>query len=192
MNETLFTQAGEEGPVTVSLSRRVKPGREKDYEAWISGVVTEASVFPGHQGAHVLRPNRPGGDYVLIYRYDSYAHCRAWEDSPQRAKWLEKLEDLVEPDSTTMKRVTGLESWFDLPEVPVAAKAPPHKMAITLIVVVFVIVWPLNVFLGPVLTNWGFPLFAKIFTIAVIQVLLMTYLVMPWVTRRIRGWLFKP
>jgi antibiotic biosynthesis monooxygenase (ABM) superfamily enzyme len=65
-------------------------------------------------------------------------------------------------------------------------------MAITLIVVVFVIVWPLNVFLGPVLTNWGFPLFAKIFTIAVIQVLLMTYLVMPWVTRRIRGWLFKP
>ncbi|MCF8480200.1 MAG: antibiotic biosynthesis monooxygenase [Rhodospirillum sp.] len=191
MADSLFTEAGSEGPVTVSLSRKVKPGRDADYEAWISGVVAEASVFPGHQGAHVLRPRQPGGEYVLIYRYDTYAHCQAWEDSLERAKWLAKLDDLVEGEAT-MKRVTGLESWFDLPEVPVAAKPPPHKMAITLIVVVFVIVWPLNVYVGPVLTDLGLPLPVKIFVIATIQVLLMTYLVMPRVTRLIRGWLFKP
>lgn len=188
MNEDYVTQAGSEGPVTVTLSRRVKPGREADYEAWISGVIDTARNFPGHQGVNVLRPRSANGEYVLIYRYDSYDHCQAWENSAERAAWLAKLDDMVVGDPS-VKRVTGLETWFDLPELPVAAHAPPYKMAIVLIVVVFVIVLALNLALGPFIGSWPLPL--RILTIAVIQVLLMTYLVMPKVTRLLRKWLFK-
>lgn len=186
--DDVFIRAGEEGPVTVTLVRRVRPGREADYEAWISGVIAAAGDFPGHHGAHVLRPRGAGGEYVLIYRFDTYEHCRAWEESAVRAAWLDKLGDIVVGD-TRVKRVTGLETWFDLPEVPVAAKPPPHKMALVLIVVVFAIVWPLNVLLQPLMTGWPLPL--RIFIIAVIQVLLMTYWVMPQVTRLLKGWLFR-
>lgn len=188
MTEDVFAEAGDEGPVTVSLARRVQPGREADYEAWISGVIAEADGFPGHQGVNVLRPRAPGGEYVIIYRFDTYAHCKAWEESPERAGWLERLEGMVvgEPE---VKRVTGLETWFDLPEVPAAKKPPPHKMALVLIVVVFVLVWALNILLAPIMDGWPLP--ARVLTVAVIQVLLMTYVVMPPVTRVLKGWLFK-
>ena len=35
-------------PVTVVVTRRVKPGREPSYEAWLERLIREASVLPGY------------------------------------------------------------------------------------------------------------------------------------------------
>ncbi|MGB0695328.1 MAG: antibiotic biosynthesis monooxygenase [Rhodospirillaceae bacterium] len=188
MPNPLFAKSGEEGPVTVSLKRKPKPGREKDYEAWLSGVTKEARNFDGNLGALALRPNGPGGEYVVIYRFDSYANCQIWEESAERQVWLQRLEDIVE-GPPEVKRVTGLEGWFDLPEVPAHAKPSPHRMALVLIAVVFVVMLGLNATLIPAIADWPPPL--RLLLIATIQVLLMTYVVMPWITRFLRGWLFK-
>lgn len=175
-------------PVTVSVSRRVQPGREPDYEAWVHGIAEAATEFAGHQGLNVLRPSdQTGGRYVLIYRFDSDAHAEAWEASPERAHWIAKLDGITEGEGER-KRVTGLEVWFDLPDVPASAHAPRYKMALVLIVVVFGLVFPLQVFLGPHLT--GLPRWVQSLTIVTIQVLLMTYVVMPRVTAMLRSWLY--
>ncbi|PRY85039.1 antibiotic biosynthesis monooxygenase [Donghicola tyrosinivorans] len=72
-------EPGHEGPVTLQISRRVVTGREADYEDWLHGVVEAASDFPGHLGVNILRPSgKTDGRYVLIYRFDSFAHCEAW------------------------------------------------------------------------------------------------------------------
>lgn len=184
----LSVEPGQEGPVTVSISRRVLPGRAAEYEAWVTRVVAAAAAFPGHMGANILRPSgKTGGRYVLIYRFDSYAHAQAWEDSPRRAALVAELDGLVEGE-TEMRRVTGLEAWFDLPEVPAQKHAPQGKMALVLIVVVFALVYPLQLIVLPLVPGW--PHWTKTLLIAVIQVLLMTYLVMPRVTRALRAWLF--
>ncbi|MDF1802074.1 antibiotic biosynthesis monooxygenase [Thalassovita sp.] len=181
-------EPGQEGPVTVSISRRAMPGRETDYEAWLHGIVDAASDFPGHMGVNILRPSgKTDGRYVLIYRFDSWAHCEAWERSDTRRSWVDQLDDIVEGDAET-RRVTGLEAWFDLPEVPAAKHPPQWKMAITLIVVVFCIVFPLQLTILPLTTAW--PHWSRTLLIAVIQVLLMTYLIMPRVTKAIKGWLY--
>ncbi|MGH1355793.1 MAG: antibiotic biosynthesis monooxygenase [Thalassovita sp.] len=181
-------EPGQEGPVTVSISRRVTPGREAEYETWLHGIIEAASDFPGHMGVNILRPSgATDGRYVLIYRFDSWAHCEAWEQSDTRQHWVWQLQGIVEGEAET-RRVTGLEAWFDLPEVPAAKHAPQWKMAITLIVVVFVIVFPLQLLILPLTSDW--PHAARTLLIAVIQVLLMTYLVMPRVTKLLRGWLF--
>ncbi|MCW2309110.1 antibiotic biosynthesis monooxygenase [Rhodobium gokarnense] len=177
-------------PVTVSVARKVLPGREAAYEEWIKGISAAASSFPGHMGLNVLRPSaRTNHEYVLIYRFDTYEHGRAWEESEERAHWLEKLAD-VTAGETTMKKVTGLEFWFDLPAVPAAAKAPQWKMALVLIAVVFVLVYPLQLTVGAWLA--GGPFWLRVLVIVVLQVLLMTYVVMPRVTALLKGWLFKP
>ncbi|PRY85038.1 hypothetical protein [Donghicola tyrosinivorans] len=98
--------------------------------------------------------------------------------------WVDRLEGLVEGEAE-MRRVTGLDAWFDLPEVPTAKHAPRWKMAITLIVVVFVIVYPLQLIVTPLTAGW--PHCLRTLTIAVTQVLLMTYFVMPRVTRALKG-----
>ena len=184
-----LTSPGEEGPVTVSISRQVKPGCESAYEAWISGVIDAASSYPGHQGSNVLRPSASTQDrYVLIYRFDSYENCQNWESSVLRGDWLNKLDGLVEGEAE-VQRGTGLEFWFDLPELPVNKHPSPHKMALILISVVYVLVIVLNILLAPLLVDVG--LWLKTAVIVVLQVLLMTYLVMPRVTRWLKNWLYQ-
>ncbi len=184
-----LTEPGQEGPVTVSISRKVKPGREADYEAWISGVIDAASEYPGHQGSNVLRPTAATGNhYVLIYRFDNYEHCQNWENSELRKSWLDKLDPLIEGEAE-VQRGTGLEFWFELPELPVNKHPSPHKMALVLISVVYVLVIMLNMLLAPVLVDAN--LWLRSAVIVILQVLLMTYLVMPRVTRLLHSWLFK-
>lgn len=190
MRDLNAVRPGDEGPVTVSISRRVRAGREGEYEAWIHGVTEAASGFPGHQGVNVLRPSQAtNGRYVLIYRYDSYANCANWESSDTRADWLARLGDMVDGTSET-RQVTGLEAWFDLPEVPATAPHPPrYKMTLILVIVVFALVYPMQLVLVPAMGP--LPHWVKTLSIVVIQVLLMTYVVMPRVTEMLKRWLYE-
>lgn len=179
-------------PVTVSVARKIKPGREHDYEAWIKGVSIDAAKYPGHQGISVIRPSQNSsqgakGEYVLIYRFDSYEHGRTWEESDVRAFWMAKLDGMAVGDAT-YKKVTGLEFWFDLPAVPAAARPAPHKMAMILVVTVFLLVYPMQAFVGPLMGE--FPLWLRVFCVVVFQVLMLTYVVMPWVTKLLKSWLY--
>lgn len=181
-------QPGDEGSITVSISRKVKPGAEAEYELWISGVIQAAARYPGHLGTNVLRPGPATNyEYVLIYRFDNYQNCQNWEQSTLRQQWLDKLEGLVEGEATT-RRGTGLEFWFDLPELPVQ-KPSPAKMSLVLIVVVYVLVMALNLIFAPLLDQMN--LWGRIFCVVLAQVLLMTYLVMPRVTRMLKNWLYS-
>ncbi|MGB0747553.1 MAG: antibiotic biosynthesis monooxygenase [Magnetospiraceae bacterium] len=178
-----------QSPVTVSVARKVLPGKEKEYEDWIKGISAASAHYTGHLGLDILRPSAATGhEYVLIYRFDTYKHARLWEESEDRKVWIDKLDHITKGEGTYTK-VTGLEFWFDLPEVPTAAKPSQHKMALTLVVVVFSLILPLQYFLGPLLGD--IPLAIKVFIIVVIQVLLMTYIVMPRVTRLLKNWLFS-
>ena len=175
------------GPVTISISRHVVPGREKDYEAWVQGITGQAVKFPGHMGVNVIRPKFPSSEYVTIFRFDSYRHCKDWEESEIRSEWLQRLEGIVEGEEAVQKG-TGLEFWFSLPERPVSHPSP-HKMALILLVVVYSIVLLLNSLLSPINQGWPFPV--KAFAGVLLQVILMTYVVMPRVTRLLKSWLYS-
>ncbi len=174
------------GPVTISIARHVIPGREEDYERWIKGITARAISFPGHMGVNVLRPTAASKEYVTIFRFDTYENSRSWECSDVRAEWLDKLKGLVEGEDEVRKG-TGLEFWFSLPDLP-AAHPSPHKMAIVLLVVVFTLVLIINELLAPFNSHW--PYAARVFLTIFCQVMLMTYVVMPRVTKLLKPWLF--
>src|SRR5262249_62372510 len=76
------------GPVTARVTRRVKPGHEAAYEEFLTGINGAAQVYPGYLGEEVFRPaSGEGGEYRIVYRFDSPAHLRDWLGSPQRAAW---------------------------------------------------------------------------------------------------------
>lgn len=177
------------GPVTVTVARRARDGKEPEYEAWVRGICEAAQRFKGHLGVQVLRPSpRTDNEYVIIYRFDSFEHARAWERSDERARYLSELDELVEGE-TRVNKVTGLEVWFDLPEVPANVHPSQHKMALTLIGVVFSLLIILNVLLAPVLGEMHWV--PRLLIVVILQVLLMTYIVMPRVTRLLKRWLYS-
>lgn len=180
---------GLSGPVTVSIARKAMPGREADYEDWISRVTAMVSGWPGYQGVSVLRPAAATDyAYVTIYRFATWEQCHVFEKSEERSRLLTELEGMVESEAE-IKKVTGLEFWFDLPEVPAQARPSPHKMALVVTVVAYGVVMALTLSLGPLIS--AYPVWLRALLTVTAQVLLMTYVVMPQVTRLLRRWLYS-
>ena len=194
-----------EGPLTVAITRRVHPEDELLMQAWVHAGTSMAERFDGFLGAGWVRSGDE--DWHMLYRFDSRAHLDAWERSTERTRWLRSAADLVEHRRTEYR--TGIEGWFDAPfathvESRTAAKtavptgpiqqpipvAPPRwKQAVTIWLGFF----PTNLLaswlLGfvPGFTEWPLVLRVLFATLALTPV--MTYLVLPWVTRMLRPWL---
>src|SRR5687768_12027723 len=79
-------------PVTVTVARRVAPGRESDFEDWAAGLIRVAKRFPGFLGGGVLRPGAAGQDWHVVYRFASDAALQRWEASAERARELRRAE----------------------------------------------------------------------------------------------------
>ena len=109
---------GGDGPVTTTVTRRVKPGHELLYEQFLEGIIAAASGFPGHLGVEVFRPqSATAGEYRVVYRFDTAQHLRQWLYSDEHAAWHERAEPhAIGPAHTSF--VTGLETWFSLPGHP--------------------------------------------------------------------------
>jgi len=179
----------DEDPVTTIISRKVKAGHEAEYERWLAGIAAAASAFPGYLGANVMRPSdKTKPEYVSIFRFDSYASLKRWQESEIHREWQERLpRDVLEGDAQ-ISRMTGLEVWFTAPGAAALAQPSRHKMAIVLIVVVFAMLTTLTP-----LFAWAFGgLHPKVRLLIVVatQVSLMTYVVMPTVTRLLSRWLY--
>jgi antibiotic biosynthesis monooxygenase (ABM) superfamily enzyme len=175
------------GPVTTTVTRRVKPGHETFYEQFLEGIISAASQFPGHLGVEVFRPPSATGEYRTVYRFDTAEHLRAWLDSDERAAWLERAEPhVIGPMRTSF--VTGLESWFTLPGPPEIAPPPPYKMALLTWITIFPLITAIVAITGPLVGE--LPLVLRLGITTALTVPLMTWVVMPRVTRLLRRWLY--
>jgi uncharacterized protein len=177
-----------DGPVTTTVTRRVKPGHEPFYEQFLTGVVAAASRFPGHLGVEVFRPQDTAtGEYRIVYRFDTGEHLRAWLDSDERAAWLEGAEPhVIGPMRTHF--VTGLETWFTLSGQPGSPPPPPYKMALLTWITIFPLITLVVVVLDPVLEELA--LVPRLALTTAVTVPIMTWLAMPRVTRLLRSWLY--
>jgi antibiotic biosynthesis monooxygenase (ABM) superfamily enzyme len=174
-------------PVTATVTRRVRAGHEGAYEEFLEGIIAAASRFPGYSGTEVFRPDSAGGEYRIVYRFESREDLRRWLDSAEHASWLERAEPHVAGPMQT-QFLTGLESWFTLPAQPGVPPPPPYKMALLTWITIFPLITGLVVVLGPVLE--GVAVVPRLAITTGIAVPLMTWVVMPRVTRVLRGWLF--
>jgi uncharacterized protein len=177
-----------EGPVTTTVTRRIKPGHETAYEAFLEGIIAAASRFPGHLGVEVFRPaTAAAGEYRIVYRFDTAGHLRRWLDSDEHTDWLQRAQPHVAGPMRT-EFLTGLESWFTLPEQPGLPAPPPYKMAILTWATIFPLITLVVVVLTPLIRT--LPLVVRLGITTLATVPLMTWVVMPRVTRLLRRWLY--
>ncbi len=173
-------------PVFRIVRRRAKPGFEQAYEALIRAMFAQASQFPGYQAAELIPPETPGGEYQIIQRFATEADMARWNSSDDRATWHDRLRVVAEGDPE-YRLLNGLDAWF-APTIIPAAK-PPAKWRMTVVswLGIFPTVAVLLWFVAPLLAFLPFLLRTAIFTALVVT--LMSYLVMPGLTRWMAWWL---
>jgi antibiotic biosynthesis monooxygenase (ABM) superfamily enzyme len=176
----------ENGPLTVVVTWRVRKGHEEEFEAWRREISAAALEFPGHMGLNVIRPGATPGEYVVIFRFDTYEHLRSWQESDIRRDLLKKAEPFREREPSYHLE-SGLEYWFAPPGVP--ASPPRWKMALVTVLGV----WPVSILVPWALTPLirHEPLWLQALWIAVGIVILLTWVVMPALVRILGPWLEK-
>jgi len=173
--------------VTVTVARRVAPGREVEFEDWAERLTRAAAAFPGFLGAGLLRPGHVGEEWHVVYRFDSAGHLADWENAPERKAMLASGEHLME--ETAVHRVSGLETWFALPGR--TAPAPPRwKMFLVSVAGIYSLQLLFNSAVGRAVAPW--PLALRVAALAATVTALMTWLVMPRLARLLESWLYAP
>jgi antibiotic biosynthesis monooxygenase (ABM) superfamily enzyme len=180
-------------PVSVLFTWRVVPGRELDFERWLEEVNMVSARFPGHRGVTWLRPTagtpEPERRYHCVLRFDNGRNLSRWLTSPEREVTVRHLAGIAtesEPRETT----TGMETWFSLPGHPVL---PPAKWKMTL--VSFLGVYPLILIFDMLgaehLGELPLPFLIRAAIIPLLLSVLLTYLVMPLLSRLLRAFLYN-
>jgi len=173
--------------ITVCITRTVKPGREAEFERALHDFVQRSLTLPGQHGVHIMRPAPGDGsrEYGIIRKFVDHDAVMAFRTSAEYLEWNQLAVELTEGNGRT-EELTGLESWFTLPGAAVHA-LPKWKMAIATFIGVFPVAAVLGMTLGPVIHTWNFILRNAVFNACV--VILLTWVVMPFVTRVLHGWL---
>jgi antibiotic biosynthesis monooxygenase (ABM) superfamily enzyme len=180
---------GDDPPVTAVASRQVKQGRKREFEEWVSGILAAANEFPGYLGSEVLRPSDDPEDneYRIVFRFDHASNLHAWENSEERHHWLRQSRSLLYEEEK-VHVLTGLETWFTLPSKPGEPAPPRHKMAIVTWLAVFPVVAIIFTLFGQWLNL--LPTLVRTLVFTVVMVTLMTYVIMPRMTRVFSFWLY--
>lgn len=175
------------GEVVVVVRRRIKPGAEAAFEQAMHDFVRFALGYPGNRGINVVRPGAGSREYTVIDRFaDSHARER-FKESPDYQRWMLRLRELSDGDPYVEEQI-GLGAWFAPPDAPRRTVPSQLKMAL----VTFLGVYPLTSTLPP-LFGWLLPTWQPLLVNVIVTgliVALLTWVVMPLLTRAFSAWLF--
>jgi antibiotic biosynthesis monooxygenase (ABM) superfamily enzyme len=173
--------------ITVSITRTAKLGCEMEFERALHEFVQRSLSLPGQMGVHIMRPAPGSGsrEYGIIRKFANREGLTAFRTSPEYLEWNAFAVELTEGSGRT-EELCGLESWVTAPGTPLLP-LPKWKMALATFLGVFPTASILNLTLGVVIRPWPFVLNSIVFNGSMVA--LLTWIVMPLVTRALHGWL---
>src|SRR6266404_3896385 len=172
-------------PIHVAITRRIKPGREQEFQTALKEFFARSLAESGVHGAAMLVPPPGSGsaEYGIIRSFANAAKRDAFYSSPLYREWKKLVAPLSDGEPEA-RELHGLEAFFrqDSPSPP-----PRWKMAIATYLGVVPVIMTLALTLAPLIRSWNFVLYNLVFNACV--VVLLTWVVMPLITRALRGWL---
>lgn len=174
--------------VTRIARRRPLPGHESEYEALIREMFTAMHGQPGFLGAELIPPADSGGEYQVVVRFDSEAALHGWDISEARETSLTRMRSITDAEPE-YRRLTGLEAWFELPVVPASMNPARGRMALVTWLAIFPTASFYLWFVVPELH--AIPFLPRTAIVTGLITATMTWLIMPRLTRLLRGWLTR-
>ena len=173
-------------PIHVAITRTVKPGCEETFEKAIRTFFADSLQETGTLGAQLLLP-LPGSQnrtYGILRSFASVHDRDAFYQSESFRQWDEAVKPLVEEDYSR-RELHGLEAFFTDPSL--IHRPPRWKMAFLTWLGVWATVWVVANLVGPRLS--GLPPWLGTGVVTLIVVSILTWGLMPVVTRMAHPWL---
>lgn len=176
-------------PVTVIFTFTAKKGHEKDVEKWAHEITHTAIKFEGNLGANWIKPTGKSRDYTVIYKFIDNDDAHKWISSDIRKQFIKKAEPIIEQvQPKKLQEVTGLETWFTLPGQRSVVPPPRWKMVIATMIGIYPIGLIYQVYLIQYMKL--VPILLRPIALSLILTPILTYVIMPQVTKLMRKWLY--
>jgi antibiotic biosynthesis monooxygenase (ABM) superfamily enzyme len=186
-SQNVLVREDEAELVTVIVSHPVDPADEDAFLAWQERVTDAEQGFDGFRGAELFRPV-PGvqAEWTALYRFDSDDHLDAWLASPDRQRLLDEGKRFK---NFSLHRISSpFGSWFAPAGGDEGGAAPAQwKTAFSVLVGLYPTVVLLTLAISAIWKKaelWESLLIGNILSVS-----LLTWVVMPVVTRALRFWL---
>lgn len=168
--------------IHVAITRKVIPGKEDEFKKALRDFLGESFMHSGVYGASMITsfPGADSNEIGILRTFKDEAERDAFYRSDLFKEWEAYASALTE--APVYRHLTGLEAWFRS-----SAPPPRWKMAVATLCGVFPTSFFLSLAVGPFIKS--FPLPMRLFVIAALMVCLLTWVVMPFVTRILKRWL---
>lgn len=193
-------RAGETEPARASelVTAVVTPGDRAAYESLRAALAAKAAQFPGFTGIEEFPPS-PGDDrWTAVITFGSDADLQRWRTSRERAELLRRVRTVADDHDWVLPG--GFRRWSSR-SGPAGAQPPAWKQAMTALAVLYAMVSILDITLGnfignglrvegnQVVAGLGLPLPVVVFIGNAVSTVLLTWVLMPVVTRVLDWWL---
>ncbi len=174
-------------PIHIAITRRVRPGCEAEFQAALREFFQASFAHGGVLGASMLTPP-PGSDsreFGILRTFANETERDALYESPMFKTWEQRASTLTEGEPE-YRELHGLEAWFRSPRNP----PPRWKMAMVTLLGAYPVSLLIGIALSPTLKELPLPL--NLLAVSAIIVTMLTWVVMPLITRLLHGWLNPP
>jgi uncharacterized protein len=185
MNNILALPPSASMPAKVVIERRVRAGADVAFAQWAERFTASASRARGYEGASVLSAST-SARFILL-RFATPDDLRTWQGSFEHAFLMREAAASSEPGGMSQLQ-SGLETWFTLPDMPTPSLPPPKwKMAL----LTWLCLLPMVIALGYAFEPLNLPRLVGTALSTAIPVSMLTWVVMPRLTRALYRWLYK-
>lgn len=176
--------------VSVVVFDKVKPNYQDEFENWQNRIISEIQKFKGFVGVSSKKLEGVKNEHFTIFQFDSPQNLQHWLDSDTLRRYLVEAKQYTQSEPKISFH-EGLEIFFSKKDVTQMQPAFYKKVLIGILAV-----YPLIIIVGKLL-HWCIPGFEKLpfelrlfFEVIVISTL-MTYPVMPMLSKWFHKWLYK-
>lgn len=188
-------------PVTVLIRREAEPEHVSDAVDWIEEGLALARESEGCLGGGVMRDEENENVLHAMCCFTDEQALVGWEASERRHRWLDHGEPLVR--EMRIQRRTGVEGWFDGPQVRSAVDSSTGSVRTVVVraapvrwkqaCAIWIGMFPMNALTSWIIAMlpwWGdMPILMRSAIVVTVLAPVMTFVMMPTVTRALRPWL---
>jgi antibiotic biosynthesis monooxygenase (ABM) superfamily enzyme len=176
-------------PVTTIIRVTPVKGKELQLLAWFNDIASDAASFEGHQGSELFQTVTAGGQqWLSLFAFDTWQHLDAWQQSAVRARHL-AVGAVLFDEQVRREQMVGIEFWFADRGRLKPGPPPRWKMALVSGLIILVLLNTLIAWVSEGLARLRCPLWIIGVCSVGLMISLMTWIIMPWVTRVLRKWL---
>ena len=173
-------------PVTAIISVRVDAEHLDEYLELYHQIDDAMSRAPGFVRTELFEPV-PGtqDDHVVVFTFDGREYLEAWLDSPERQAIIERMQPFIESPHL-INVVGGFGGWFDLGG---STEPKKWKQAVVVLLALYPTVLGLTL-----IDDWILPdppLAIDVLIGNIVGVIILTWFLMPPLTRMLAGWLSR-